>query len=194
MRKRQSKKLLLAALLVLAGLFLLQHSYVNDSVSPPEPPEKNKTSPTVPNVGTVPSKTLGEFLQQLEAVKQNDPHLPSADSPSSNEHTAEKMQEIGEVIDAASEENSAAAVSEPISIGEFIDPEHDDPNKGVPESAPLSIGEFIDPETYVAPADPNEKEINIGPFIPLPTQDDAVAEDEQTTPIEIGPVRDVIEE
>lgn len=58
-----------------------------------------------------------------------------------------------------------------INIGPLIDPEHDDPNLGLPPSEPKEIGELLDPETYIPPAPANEKEINIGPLLPPPGED-----------------------
>ncbi len=74
-----------------------------------------------------------------------------------------------------------------INIGPLIDPEHDDPNLGLPPSEPKEIGELLDPETYIPPAPANEKEINIGPLLPPPGEDsDPWPEAAPEQPKEIG--------
>lgn len=122
-------------------------------------------------------QTVEELLQKFREVKK-DHNTPAAD-------IVAETAANDTVISPEDEPVSTNIAEHEVNIGPLVHPEHDDPNLGLPPSEPMEIGELLDPETYIPPAPANEKEINIGPMLPPPGEeplDDSATE----KPVEVG--------
>lgn len=128
-----------------------------------------------------PTQTVEDLLTKFQQVTKEQ-NVPVGGSP----QPATTLAQTPEL--SPEDEPVAAATDEVVvNIGPLIHPELDDPNLGQPPSEPIEIGELIDPETYIPPAPADEKEINIGPLLPPPGDDEPA--NETTEPeqiIEIG--------
>ncbi len=122
-------------------------------------------------------QTVEEFLQKYREVK-NSHSVRAAD-------TADEIEPNDALISPEDEPVSTGIAEHEVNIGPLIHPELDDPNLGQLPSEPMEIGELVDPETYLPPAPDNEKEINIGPLLPPPGEE-PVDDSDTEQPVEVG--------
>lgn len=171
-----SIKLILAAVLTsLSGVIFWLFTSTPEPVNPPEVTTLTTTQPIRADNNSLSGNTQqnmpsSEVSREIKrpAFVNVDPisaDLPEFIDPEEMLEFVEQAQtqpiSIGEFIDP-DDENYQYEVREPISIGEFIDP--DDESYQYPEREPISIGEFIDPDDENFQFEPREP-ISIGEFI-----------------------------
>lgn len=178
-------KLLAGGALVVLVAALVYWQYGVSSQSPSAEVSAAAQAPVSAASQVAPTQTVEDLLTKFQQVTKEQ-SVPVGGSPQPATTLAQTPAQTPEL--SPEDEPVASATDEiAVNIGPLIHPELDDPNLGQPPSEPMEIGELIDPETYIPPAPADEKEINIGPLLLPPGDDEPVnetTESEQT--IEIG--------